>query len=646
MINRPTALETVTHAKKALIAASLLLFALTGSAAAQTIMPTPFQTALDNSGNIINNACVWVYVAGTTTAIDTYTNVDVAVGHENLNPIRSDSAGRFTAYLKTGTSYKFVYESACTPPAHGSVLRTADNIPAVPPSTVNLDVTGTAGEALTAGQVVYLSDGSGSKTAGSWYKADSANTYSSTTAKIGLVPNAIGSGSSGSIRIQGQQTGLTSLLVGTTYFVGTAGALTSTGPANRRVVGVADTTSSLVLVPAPTSVDLASGTPSSSVFLRGDYSWSPPLSNSLANGSLSLTTGTPCPAGDVTGASTVYYTPTGGNLLSLYDGVATWTPFAFSELSVVLSGLVNAQGYDVFAFNNSGTPALETAEWANATITMTSAAPGVVTWTAHGMATGSSITFTTTGALPTNVVANTAYFINSTGANTFNLATTRANLAAGTYIDTTAGAQSGVHTGHQPQARQTAITRQNGVWVKSGTTTRRWVGSFLTTSTSTTEDSATKRFVSNADNRCRRQVLVKHSGTTYAYSTATYRQANADAANQSAVFIGTQDPLLSLDLNVTARNESNDSVPIRVAFGEDSTNTAMSNQILTFCTSAFIATQGDNCVTSAHFAKAPTAGLHVYVSLERPNATGVTTWWGNNGDSTQQQTGQSGWVEK
>jgi microcystin-dependent protein len=47
--------------------------------------------------------------------------------------------------------------------------------------------------------------------------------------------------------------------------------------------------------------------------------------------------------------------------------------------------------------------------------------------------------------LPTGVSANTTYFINVTGVNTFNLATTIVNLNAGTYV-ATSGSQSGTHS--------------------------------------------------------------------------------------------------------------------------------------------------------------------------------------------------------
>jgi len=79
------------------------------------------------------------------------------------------------------------------------------------------------------------------------------------------------------------------------------------------------------------------------------------------------------------------------------------------------------------------------------TATLTIANPCVITRANHGLTTGQKVYFTTTGAFPTGLTANTTYWINVTGVNTFNVATSYANLIAGTYIATT-GTQSGVHT--------------------------------------------------------------------------------------------------------------------------------------------------------------------------------------------------------
>lgn len=78
------------------------------------------------------------------------------------------------------------------------------------------------------------------------------------------------------------------------------------------------------------------------------------------------------------------------------------------------------------------------------TATMTSADPCVVTITAHGLVANNIVVFTTTGALPNNVVAGTDYYVLSTGltVDDFQISAT----AGGTPIDSTSGTQSGVHT--------------------------------------------------------------------------------------------------------------------------------------------------------------------------------------------------------
>lgn len=103
------------------------------------------------------------------------------------------------------------------------------------------------------------------------------------------------------------------------------------------------------------------------------------------------------------------------------------------------------------------------------TVTMTIASPGVVTWTAHGLAADTPIAFTTTGALPTGLVAGTTYYLKTVDANSFQLAAT----AGGTAINTS-GTQSGVHTcglasnyGKDPTASANAA-----VWTEVSPTNR------------------------------------------------------------------------------------------------------------------------------------------------------------------------------
>ncbi len=77
------------------------------------------------------------------------------------------------------------------------------------------------------------------------------------------------------------------------------------------------------------------------------------------------------------------------------------------------------------------------------TFTVTIASPGVFSKTAHGLAAGDKVTFTTTGALPTGLVAGTTYFVISAGLATdaFEVSATDGGAAVNT-----SGSQSGTHS--------------------------------------------------------------------------------------------------------------------------------------------------------------------------------------------------------
>ena len=145
----------------------------------------------------------------------------------------------------------------------------------------------------------------------------------------------------------------------------------------------------------------------------------------VADGRLTLTSGIPVTTTDVTGATTIYYTPYKGTKIGLFDGSSTWNILTFAETSLPLGTLTSGLTYDLFAYNNSGTLALEFSAWTNAT------------------------------------------------------------------------------------TRATALVYQNGILVKSGATTRRYLGTFYTTSTTKTEDSTARSdFLWNYYNRVQRSVYI------------------------------------------------------------------------------------------------------------------------------------------
>jgi hypothetical protein len=82
------------------------------------------------------------------------------------------------------------------------------------------------------------------------------------------------------------------------------------------------------------------------------------------------------------------------------------------------------------------------------TATMTIASPCVVTLASNGFSPGQAVRFTTTGALPTGIVAGTTYYAGNMVGSTFNLYDTEANAITGgaTGRVDTSGSQSGTQT--------------------------------------------------------------------------------------------------------------------------------------------------------------------------------------------------------
>ena len=222
---------------------------------AGTLTPTPYQTVLDADGVAVSGALIYTYVGGTTTAATTY--ADASLATPNTNPIVADSAGRFVAYLPAGGNFKFTYKTAA-----GATIEEQDNILSVPGAAVNLDIEGTVGEAVTAGQVCYLSTGAEAipLTAGLWYLTDADFAPTSTTCQsVGVAVSAIAINTAGTIRLAGTATTASAVVIGSTYYVSaTAGAITATAPALSRTVGVALTTSTLLLA-ATTAVVTPAG---------------------------------------------------------------------------------------------------------------------------------------------------------------------------------------------------------------------------------------------------------------------------------------------------------------------------------------------------------------------------------------------------
>ena len=323
---------------------------------AGTLTPTPYQTVLDADGVAVSGALIYTYVGGTTTAATTY--ADASLATPNTNPIVADSAGRFVAYLPAGGNFKFTYKTAA-----GATIEEQDNILSVPGAAVNLDIEGTVGEAVTAGQVCYLSTGAEAipLTAGLWYLTDADFAPTSTTCQsVGVAVSAIAINTAGTIRLAGTATTASAVVIGSTYYVSaTAGAITATAPALSRTVGVALTTSTLLLA-ATTAVVTPAGSNTQVQFndagvLGGDSGFTfikatdavAIAGATTVGGTLGVTGATTLSSTVATGALTV----TGAATVSTTLGV---TGAISSATSVALTGTTNNLGTITTGVWNAG----------------------------------------------------------------------------------------------------------------------------------------------------------------------------------------------------------------------------------------------------------------------------------------------------
>ena len=182
--------------------------------------------------------------------------------------------------------------------------------------------------------------------------------------------------------------------------------------------------------------------------------------------------------------------------------------------------------------------------------------------------------------------------------------------------------------------RATALTTQDGVYVKSGAVTRRYLGTIRASAANKTEDSAAKRFVWNSCWRVPRPMKVVEATNSWNYTTATWRQSNANTANQLDYVCG-----LALDsVQATAYSINTGTTPnsTYLGIGVDSTTTPdMPTYLGTGLAVGLMHPSTYNGI--------PGLGRHFLAWLEYSEAAGTTTWYGDNG-GTLLQAGITGWV--
>lgn len=560
---KKTAFQLISSTRA--IIAFIFLTLLSLQASAGTLLPNAKQIFFNTDGSPCAGCSVYHYIPSTTTFKDTYQ--DAAETILNTNPVITDSAGMALIY---GTGdYRQILKDA-----------TAATIWDKPTSDVSavgvIEFAGTSGGSANAQEVTASNFTSTNGQAIAFY-AGFSNTTAATLKVNAGSPIAIRKGvSTGPSLLDGGEIITGNLVI--VYYDSVGGYFQMVGNAALAQVNDENTFS---------GVQTFSASP---VLSAGVSSAIGPLNTPC--GRLTLTSGVSVLASDVTGATTVYYTPYNCNLISLYDGT-NWNTVSFAEVSQTLADSTKSpsaagvsQIYDMFGWLDSGTFRVTRGP----------------TWATGG----GSATARGTGAGSTALE-----LVNGVWTNDFS-------------ITNGPSANRGIYLG-------TISTDANGA---NGQLNMMFAPAAAAGGTNNRID------IFNNYNQVPFVSVVRDSTDTWVYNTATWRPYNGAASNiknRVTVVNG-----LAGGAHYTARalgvfTCSTGTTQVRIGVGIDSITAP--SQIISghglISGTAPVSAEGSASVNLG-------SGSHFFQMLEKPE-TSTTTFYGDGGDPTDEQSGLFVW---
>jgi len=192
-------------------------------------------------------------------------------------------------------------------------------------------------------------------------------------------------------------------------------------------------------------------------------------------------------------------------------------------------------------------------------------------------------------------------------------------------LSSTAWSNSGAGT----STRATALVYQNGILVKSGATTYRYLGTIMTTSTTGQTEvsfgqtagvggSAPKCLVWNYYNRIQGQFSILNSTNTYTYTTGTWRQMYNSSNSQFNFVVGISGEK-SMNMTNTIISSNTTNASRLTSWGINSTSTPQNPNTQNN-------TNGESMTTNMLYS--PALGFSYVAPLEYSVASGTSTWWG------------------
>lgn len=290
---------------------------------------------------------------------------------------------------------------------------------------------------------------------------------------------------------------------------------------------------------------------------------------------LTLTSGVALSQADVTGATYVYALPAGSGSIGIYDGTTfTQRPVtAQITLTLTTDAHLADKNYDVFAAYSGGNVVVGTGP----------------SWQDGGS--GGSNTARGTGAGSTEIELYQGRIVNKNAITLTNGATT-----------------------YSIAARQAVL-----------------VGGFRTVAAGQTEDSALKRFLSQAILPQLKTLKRAFEDSSYEYSTATLRQSGGNANNKVSVFQCLGGRMVDATMQAFVFNSTSTDRAIGIGIGLNSTDTDGGTlRVQGYCTNtraaAPLAILRAGCVL----------GLNEVVALERGNGNDAQNWFSTSASGNSQ----------
>lgn len=198
-------------------------------------------------------------------------------------------------------------------------------------------------------------------------------------------------------------------------------------------------------------------------------------------------------------------------------------------------------------------------------------------------------------------------------------------------------------------ARATALTTQDGVLVKTGATTRLYLGTIYASGTNTIEDSLTQRGVWNAYNHVVRPVRKLDATASWTKTGTSWQPLRNQSGNKIAVVNGapagySRAPISLRASAVTSGTETGGAVGAGVlGFGVDSTSANSANALSGLGAAFTTAPTGLTSFSTASttFDDFVSLGFHEYTILQSCVTTGTATFYGS-GTGDQYNAGATG----